>query len=79
MSTALGLECPQCPVFRHQIPWEGPLRGRPRVKVSLQEASRPDPPAVQCAEGRAKVSALARGSEGPSVLARGAFEGRGGL
>ena len=43
------------------------------VRVSPQEARRPNPPAVQRAEGRAEVRVLGSGSQGPSVLARGGF------
>ena len=42
LSLALGLRGPQSPGLRRQAPWEGPLAGRPRVRVSPQEASRPD-------------------------------------
>ena len=79
MSPTLGLGGPKSPALRCQAPWEGPLGGRPRVSVSPQESSRPIPPALRQAEGQPEVRALARGSVGPSVLARGAFEGRRGL
>ena len=41
--------------------------------------SRPDLPAVRLVEGQAEVRVLASGNVGPSVLARGAFEGHRGL
>ena len=49
------------------------------VRVIKQEEVRLDPKAVQGAEGRAKVTALGRGSVVPRVLAWGAFEGCQGL
>ena len=58
------------------VPWEGLLRGRTRVRVSPQEAGRPDLKAVWRAEGGAQVSAMVSGSVGPSVLAWVAFKGR---
>ena len=53
LSLMLGLWGPQSPALWRQAPWEGPLGGQPRVKVSPQEAGRPDPPAVRRAVGRA--------------------------
>ena len=79
MSLALGLRGLQSPMLRCQALLEGPLGGKPRVRVSPKKAGRPDPPLVHRAEGWAKVSALASGSVGPSVLVRGAFEFRRGL
>ena len=74
MSAALGLGGPQSPALRRQAPWEGPLGGRGRVRVSPQEAGRPDPQVVRRAQFQAEVRELVRGSVGPSVLAQGAFE-----
>ena len=79
VSLELSLGGPQFQVFRHQALWEGPFRGQPMVTVGPQETRRPIPYAVQRAEGWAEVRVLARGSQGPSVLAQGAFEGRWGL
>ena len=71
---ALWLGGPQSLEFRRQAPWEGPLGGQPRVRVSSQEGGRHDPPAVWLAEGWAEVRALATVSLGPSVLAGGALK-----
>ena len=79
VNPALGLGGPQTLALRRQDPWDGPLLGRPMVRVYPQEAGRPDPLAVRPAEGRAEVRVLAIGSMGPSVLARGALKARRGL
>ena len=42
VSTALGLLGPHSLALLHQAPWEVPLGAQPRVKVSPQEAGRPD-------------------------------------
>ena len=34
VSLVLGLKGPQSPDFWHQAPWEVPIGGRPRVRVS---------------------------------------------
>ena len=64
------------PSLRRLAPWVGALTGRPRDRVSPQEAGRPDPPSVQLAVWQAEVRALASGSLDPRVLARGAFKDR---
>ena len=74
VSPVLGLGGHQSPVLRRQAPWEGPLGGQPRIRVSPQETSRPDPTAVRRAEWRTEVGALASSSMGPRVLARMAFK-----
>ena len=79
MSPALGLRGPKSPALRRQAPFEGPLGGRPRVRVSPQEAGRPDRLVVWQAEGRAEVRVLASRCVDPSVLAWGAFKSRWGL
>ena len=73
-SPALRLGDPQSPALRHQAPQDGLLGGRPRLRVSPQEAGKPDRLAMRSAEQWPEVRALASGSVGPSVLARGAFE-----
>ena len=75
---ALGLGGPKALALRPQFPWEWVLEGRPRVRVSPQEAGRPDAPAVQRAEGWAEVRALAIGSRGPSILEWGCSKVAGG-
>ena len=72
---AMGFWGPKSLALQHQAPWEGALEGRPRFRVSPQEAGRPEPLAVRHTELQAEVSALASGSVCPSVLARGAFIG----
>ena len=68
VSLAQGLGSPQSPALQCQAPWDGPPRGRPRVRVSPQEARRPQLKAVQRAEQRAKVRMLGMGSMGPRIL-----------
>ena len=74
MNLALRLRGPQCPALRLQAPWEGPFRGRPKVKVSPWSLA-----GTICrlwrAEARSKIRELTSGRVGPSVLALGAFEG----
>ena len=41
VNPALGLGGPQSPALRRQVPWEGPLWGRHRDRVSPQEAGSP--------------------------------------
>ena len=40
MRPTLGLGGPQSLALQCQAPWEGPLSGRPRVRVCPQEAGR---------------------------------------
>ena len=74
MNLALRLRGPQCPALRLQAPWEGPFRGRPKVKVSPWSLA-----GTICrlwrAEARSKIRELTSRRVGPSVLALGAFEG----
>ena len=56
---AQGFEIPDVEVPGHL---GGSTQGRPRIRFSPQEAGRPDPLAVRCAERRAEVRALARGN-----------------
>ena len=79
MSPVLELVVQQSQALWRQALSDGSLGGRPRVRVSPQEAGRPDLPAVQQAEEQAEMWALVSGSVGPSVFAGGAFEGRQGL
>ena len=50
VSLPLGVGCAQSPALQCQDPGEGPLWGRPRIRVSTQEAHRPEPKAVWLAE-----------------------------
>ena len=70
-----GAPGPQSPLLWHQAPWEEPLEGPPRVRVSPKEAGRPEVMVVRSAEVRADVRALGRGSVGPRVLMQGVFKG----
>ena len=79
VSQALGLVGPHSRALRLEALWEGPLGARPRVSVRTQDAGRPYLPALRQEEGQAEVRARASGSVGPTILARGAFEGLRGL
>ena len=74
VSLALGLGSPQSPALRSQAPWERPLWGRSRVRVSPQEARRCEPRAVGHVEWLAEMRTLGRGSVSPRVLACEFFE-----
>ena len=62
VSLALGLGNPQTLVLHHQAPWDGPLGGRPRVRVSPGEARRCELMAVGPAEWQAKMRMLGGGA-----------------
>ena len=69
LSPELGLGCPQSSVLGGQEPGEGPLGPHLRVRVKLQEPSRPDLLALWGAEQRGKVMVWGKGSMGPRVVA----------
>ena len=74
VSLSLMFGCPQSTVLPCKAPYEGILWGRPKVRVSPQEAGRRDPKAVWQVEGRTEVRALGRGSVGPKVLVQLSFK-----
>ena len=73
MRPAMGLGVPNAQITAPG-PFGGAPVGRPRVRVSPQEAGRPDLLGVRRVEGPPEVRALASRSVDPSVLARGAFK-----